>query len=192
MAIIYIVKNKVNNKIYIGKTLLTLEERRKKHFSFNKHPRQVFQFALSKYGGKNFIWDVLEKLDPIKDDINKAEKKWIQYYNSMNKLIGYNRSEGGDGGRKSEPDSEETKKKKSIGMMNNENALNKRWKQKKPMTIEHRLKISASRKGQPRPCSYEHRQKISKTMTGRKLTREHRKNVSIGIKKWYKNRKLNK
>jgi hypothetical protein len=45
---------------------------------------------------------------------------------------------------------------------------------------ETRLKSSLSHMGQSRPFTPEHRAALSKALTGKKLTEEHRRNVSLG------------
>lgn len=56
--IIYKVTNKINNKIYIGQTINSLEHRRKQHEKDcrrNKYYNNRFYNALIKYGFDNFI-----------------------------------------------------------------------------------------------------------------------------------------
>ena len=98
---IYIFKNIVNNKYYIGQSL---DIRRR----FNKHMLRTrgnwnypLYNALNKYGLENFEYSVIEIVDSInksKEDVtkvlNELEIKYIQQYDSFNN--GYNLTIGGD------------------------------------------------------------------------------------------------
>lgn len=59
---IYIIKNLVNNKLYIG-SAVNLKKRKREHFSLlknNKHHSIYLQRAYNKYGKDNFIFELLE------------------------------------------------------------------------------------------------------------------------------------
>ena len=98
---IYIFKNIINNKYYIGQSL----DIRKR---FNKHMLRTrgnwnypLYNALNKYGLENFEYSIIEIVDSInksKEDVtkllNELEIKYIQQYNSFNN--GYNLTMGGD------------------------------------------------------------------------------------------------
>lgn len=94
---IYRVTNKVNGKIYIGKTN-NCDKRLKDHISqaLRKSKCNYFQYAILKYGKDNFIIDVLEKNESEKETF-ELEKKWIKILKSNHKDIGYNLTEGGEG-----------------------------------------------------------------------------------------------
>lgn len=96
MAYIYKITNQLNNKIYIGKTLLTPEKRFKEHcrdaFKATEKHRPLYS-AMNKYGIENFKIEVVEECnDKILSD---REKYWIEYYGSFKN--GYNATIGGDG-----------------------------------------------------------------------------------------------
>ena len=97
MGYIYKITNKVNNKIYIGKTTLTIEERFEAHKKKAlKHPNRYLYDAMNHYGFKNFI---IEEIEECADELlNEREIYWIKFYNSTNHEIGYNLTKGGDGG----------------------------------------------------------------------------------------------
>lgn len=97
--VIYKITNLVNNKIYIGKTCKSIEERWKRHLTdtyLGKNPKIALRKAILKYGKENFK---IEKIDDAisKDELNEKEIYWINYYNSTNREIGYNLTKGGDG-----------------------------------------------------------------------------------------------
>lgn len=102
-GIIYKITNKVNGKIYIGLTKQKLSDRFRGHWSdAHKSLRGkgricYFQQALLKYGKDNFIKEKIDEAE-TKEELEIREKYWISYYNSTDREIGYNVSEGGEGG----------------------------------------------------------------------------------------------
>lgn len=95
--IIYKVINKINNKIYIGQTINTLEHRKNQHFRevrSEKRKNTYFHNAIIKYGENNFIFEVIDETNDIVE-LNNKEVFWINYYNSTDKNIGYNLDSGG-------------------------------------------------------------------------------------------------
>lgn len=96
MPYIYKITNKINGKIYIGKTILTIEQRWEQHQKDSK--RRTFEkrplySAIKKYGIENFLIEELEEC-PI-EILSEREKYWIEYYGSFK--TGYNATMGGDG-----------------------------------------------------------------------------------------------
>ncbi len=88
--IVYKTTNLINEKIYIGQ-------------DSNNNPEYIgsgnlLLRAIKKYGINNFKKEILE-ICKSKDELNNKEKFWIAKYNSTNKKIGYNISEGGTGGK---------------------------------------------------------------------------------------------
>lgn len=93
---IYIIKNKINKKVYIGQTLFTVEERFKQHIKSSKGNKSYYKIyrAMNKYGIENFYYEILEELVP-ENIINDREIYWIEKYNSFKN--GYNSNAGGEG-----------------------------------------------------------------------------------------------
>lgn len=89
---IYLAINKVNGKMYIGKTKNPLEERIKQHYRDSKKLDLYFYRAARKYGWENFEWHVL---DTSQDNLNILEKHYIDYFKSY--YYGYNSTIGGEG-----------------------------------------------------------------------------------------------
>lgn len=87
--IIYKVTNKINNKVYVGLTTKTLEERWKNHLKAYKWKEYAFYRALRKYGLSNFIMEELDKAESL-DILIQKEAYWIKSLDSMNPKIGYN------------------------------------------------------------------------------------------------------
>ena len=98
MGYIYKITNKINNKIYIGKTKGSIENRLNGHFRASKNNKfnRYFYNAINKYGEENFSIQIIEECD--NSLLNNREKYWIDKLNSYDKNIGYNSTLGGDGG----------------------------------------------------------------------------------------------
>ena len=58
-GLIYKFTNKINNKVYIGQTTQTIEQRTNKHLS-QLDDNTYFHRALKKYGINNFDIEVIE------------------------------------------------------------------------------------------------------------------------------------
>lgn len=96
-GLIYIIKNTVNDKVYIGQTTLSLEDRWKSHLKPSVHKtRGTYKIynAMNKYGKENFYVELLEDDIPI-DLLNEKEIEYIELYDSY--YNGYNSTKGGDG-----------------------------------------------------------------------------------------------
>lgn len=94
---IYIIKNKVNDKVYVGQSV-DINRRWYQHCysaeneSANDHNSKL-HYAMKKLGKSNFYYEILEVVKP-KELLNDREIYWIDYYNSFKN--GYNGSIGGD------------------------------------------------------------------------------------------------
>ena len=96
-GVIYMLKNKVNNKMYIGQTMRDLNVRIERHIKDAKYGSDLaIHRAIRKYGIDNFDIIVLEK-DISEEKLNEREIYFIKKYNSVK--LGYNLSYGGDGGK---------------------------------------------------------------------------------------------
>lgn len=96
MGYIYKVYNDINDKVYIGKTLLTPEVRFKEHLDDanrrNKEHRPLYA-AIRKYRKEHFYVDTLEECND--SVLAERERFWIQKLDSLRS--GYNATFGGDG-----------------------------------------------------------------------------------------------
>ena len=90
--IIYKITNKINNKIYIGQTIRTLEERfnRHKNDAINNILDTHFARAIRYYGIENFTAEIIDTAN-TQDELNLKEQYWIKYYNSVEN--GYNETD---------------------------------------------------------------------------------------------------
>lgn len=96
MAYIYKITNIINNKLYIGKTVNTIEKRFNQHKNESKTERaknRPLYRAINKYGIENFEIEIIEECNY--DILNEREIYWINYYDTYNN--GYNATLGGDG-----------------------------------------------------------------------------------------------
>ena len=96
---IYKFENQKNGKCYIGQSV-ALEARYWSHFRNHQNSNlrdynTKFYRALRKYGFECFTYSILEQADYFsKEELNKKEKYWIQYYDSYKN--GYNSNLGGE------------------------------------------------------------------------------------------------
>jgi len=163
--IIYKATNKVNGKIYIGKTIHNLSAR------LHRHLRADFPFskALKKYGMESFDIEVIDHSDNH-DDLAEKEKYWIKHYGSKGKN-GYNLTDGGDG-IPGWNHSEETRKKMSDARIGTR------------VSEEVKKILSNAHKGVP--LSEQHRNSIGLAHLGYKHSEESKIRMSIsqrGLKK---------
>lgn len=103
-GIIYKVENFLNKKIYIGKTFQDFSIRKSQHKYESKRRSSYFYTAIRKYGWDNFIWTILGECFS-KEELNEAEITCIEFFQSNNKIYGYNLTKGGDGWEKGLPQS---------------------------------------------------------------------------------------
>jgi group I intron endonuclease len=148
MQRIYKITNQINGKIYIGKTILTIEKRLKRHFYLaDKKINRYLYDAINKYNKENFIIELIEECEY--NLANEREIYYINFYSSNNKEIGYNMTIGGDGGRMPK---ESLKKMilKKTGMK---------------LSEEHKRKISEANKGRsPHPMTDVCKEKIKQSL----------------------------
>ena len=171
--IIYKTVNLLNNKFYIGKDV-------------KNNPNYLgsglkLKRAIKKYGIENFKKEIIECCDTRKK-LNEREIFWIEKLNSQNPKIGYNISNGGDGGSPmlGKKHSEETKNKISksnkgkIVIISEETKkkISKKLKNRKlnSLSEETKKKISEANKGKPH------------SVKGRKLSQEIKNKISTSKK----------
>ena len=184
MPYIYILKNKINSKCYVGQTTKTVQGRIKDHLKTDSRVGN----ALRKYG--------LESFDKY---IFYVPKNWLDYFETemIKKLktikpYGYNIESGGN---KLKELHEETKIKignKNRGRKRPIEAIIKSANSNigKKRTEETRIKLSEASKGNKsnlgRHFSEEHKLKLSisnaNTNKGKKLSQEHKEKLSASHK----------
>ncbi len=155
MGYIYLVKNKINNKCYVGQTIsIDILTRWKQHMKMEKNTlgRYIYS-AYEKYGIQNFEFKII--CICFDEDCNFYEEEYIKKYNSL-VPSGYNLKSGGNNS-KHHP---ETLKKMSETM---------KGMKYTPMTEEIKKKISEANKGDKnanfgKKMSIEQRNKIRETI----------------------------
>lgn len=103
MGEIYKITNKINGKIYIGQTYRSSETRLKEHIrdakNVNKDNKNVpLHKAIVKYGENNFELEILET-NVDRSKLDDLEKYYIDKSKSNISSIGYNATDGGNGGK---------------------------------------------------------------------------------------------
>ena len=163
MVGIYKITNKKNGKIYIGQSW-DVESRFYHHKRNAKKGKKHHLYeAMRKYKIKNFDFEQIFICFPdviTQEELDQIEQYYIDAYDSMNPEKGYNKREGGRGGKHSE----ESKRKLS--------EVNKG----KKLSEETRRKISEAHKG--KKLSEETRKKLSEVNKGKKLSEETRRKLS--------------
>ena len=94
MGYIYKITNTLNDKVYIGQTIKTVQKRFAQHTnnSNEEYFSQIVLYkAFNKYGIENFICEEIEEVP--NDKLDEREKYWIEYYDSY--FNGYNSTLGG-------------------------------------------------------------------------------------------------
>ena len=90
---IYMHKNKINGKVYIGQTCQILANRWGS--DGRRYKGQIFYNAIQKYGWDNFEHIILKE-GLTQEEANQQEIYYIQLYQSTNKNFGYNVTKGGN------------------------------------------------------------------------------------------------
>ena len=116
MQYLYEIKNIINNKRYIGRTC-NPDIRKKRHFrelEKNKHHCIFLQRAFNKYGKENFIFNIINTRNTLKE-IQELE---LSYINDNSNL--YNVSNLSSGGDliSNHPNNDQIRKKKYLLHLN--------------------------------------------------------------------------
>lgn len=90
---IYIIKNKINNKVYIGQADFAWKRWGSHLRDAHSKPKIIIDKAIKKHGEENFWYELLETQI---QDYNEKEIYWIKKYNSQ-VPNGYNVTPGGKG-----------------------------------------------------------------------------------------------
>lgn len=93
---IYAIKNKINNKVYIGQTIRKSVLERY-HGSISNTHNVHLKNAIRKYGEENFEITTLCWCKN-KEELNQREIEYIELYNALDDKFGYNLACGGIGG----------------------------------------------------------------------------------------------
>lgn len=184
IMIIYKTTNLINGKHYIGKD----KHNDPKYLGSGKR----LTAAIQKYGQENFQKEIIEYCESEKH-MSEQEKYWINHFDSINSLIGYNLTTGGEGGNTrinyTSQQLIEYKSKISYGLRNSkkyfDHVKNNTGKlrpdhSKKMKALYQSGKLVAHNKGVP--CPQHVKDILSKRFKGGNLTEDHKS--KIGKSKW--------
>lgn len=98
---IYIIRNTINSKVYVGKTLKDINIRFREHihnaYRKDENGDWLYKYklynAVRKHGADKFYIELIDEVDI--DILSKTEIEYIAYFNSYEE--GYNSTLGGDG-----------------------------------------------------------------------------------------------
>ena len=118
MYTVYVILNKVNGKMYVGKDKKFPNRWKRDHLRYakggkEKHPHhyQYIHAAINKYGVENFELVELERFETA-EECSQMEIFWIAFWRTWDRNYGYNLTRGGEGAH-GRVVSEETKRKMS-------------------------------------------------------------------------------
>lgn len=180
-AIIYKITNDINNKIYVGQTWKTAEQRFARHCAearWKNTKRMPIILAIKKYGKEHFTISELETLvDCTQIKLDEREVFWGMELNTLSPN-GYNLKLGQASGRLSPETIEKI-------------ARSNRGRKATPETIErlrishlgYKVKESTKQKlsdfNRGKTLSEEHKRKIAESNTGRKITEETKEKMRL-------------
>lgn len=168
--IIYKATNKINGKIYIGKTAKSLSNRKSRHKSNAKNKKYHFHNAINKYSLNGFNWEIIDTANTI-EELNQKEIYHIALTSAFScNNIGYNTTSGGDNGpiKYGKDNGMYGKKRPEIVKLMSE------LRKDVPLKEEHKEKIKESMQkyvGENNPAKrQESRKKISEKAKKRKVS----------------------
>lgn len=184
---IYMIRNKINNKIYIGQSIDVLSrlKNHKDNLNKNRHINFHLQNSWNKYGESNFEFKPI--LECEQKELNMYEQYFIFNFESYNDLFGYNQNYGGNSGMMPL----ETKSKISQSMQGEKNPFygkthsdEVKRKLKEINTGENNPRYGVNGENHPmygKHHSEESKQKISEKLTGTHYQKEGKKNPNSKI-----------
>lgn len=166
---IYIIKNKITNKVYIGQSK-KLDKRYDSHLyrlKRKEHHNEILQRAFDKYSIVNFEFSILEEI--IDEQLlNEREKYWIDFYGGINCESVYNLKDP-----LLNEHSDYVKKKQKIKMTGENNPnYGKKWTQEMKDKMSNKKKNKTWEELYGKEKADLAKQKMSKTNTGRKHSEE--------------------
>lgn len=183
---IYRIYNLINKKSYIGQSW-NIEQRWSSHRS-NKNPTSKHLYAsIKKYGIENFKFEILKELREsslTQTLLDVYENFYIEKFNTLNNVFGYNKRLGGGNGKFSE----EAKKNMSTSWTSERRLafgkLSSERSKGKLASLKQRKIASETHKGLPK--SEEHKLKIKLALTGHKHSKESKDRQSEAMKTYYR------
>lgn len=158
-GIVYKIRNRENEKLYIGQTIQSLKSRKRDHRNCQDRLNNLALYrTFRKYGFDSFDWEIIHYAKD-KADLDEMEKYYIKLYKTMSSRNGYNMTYGGEGGAhppairekianslKGRVFTEFARKNLSISLKGKYTGENSSWWGRKH-TDEERRKISEAQRG---------------------------------------------
>ncbi len=92
---IYLIRNVIDGKVYIGQTTQPVEKRWRQHIQTFEHGSGALYRAMRSYGSENFSLSILMDGINTREDLDRLERQFIRSYDSQHPSCGYNRCDGG-------------------------------------------------------------------------------------------------
>lgn len=152
MGIIYKATDLSNGKVYIGRTIVSIESRKYEHIrdAYTNRDKMYFHRAIRKRGPDNFHWEVLCEA-PSKEELNLFETFYIISHHSHKSEGGYNLTWGGEGGTHCVPHTAEGKKHMSENHADVSGPNNPMYGKKRVFSEEWKRKIGEANQGEKNP-----------------------------------------
>ena len=169
---IYLIKNTINDKVYIGQAQ-DIESRWKEHrrkYTLPKNENIILYKAFKKYGIENFTFEVIEEC--AIEELNERETFYIEFYNAyafQDNSSGYNMTKEGGSCRGCVHTEKQNKRHSKI--MKGRTPINKGV----PMSEEQKRRISEANKNKTR--SEEFKVKVSEVNKGKTVSDETRSKI---------------
>lgn len=161
--IVYMARNRLNGKGYVGKTKRTLEQRVKEHaHAAEIGSQQPFHRAIRKHGFEAFEWFVLADDAQTEQQLNEQEVHQISRWRTFGPG-GYNATKGGDGVMGWSPSPEHREKIRQAHLGEKNHNYGKSW-------------------GRMGPWSEETKQKMREAAVGREHTQETKEKISEALR----------
>lgn len=182
MRFIYLAKNLVNGKCYVGQTK-DFQDRVKGHIrEADTGNGYAFHAAIRKHGKENFTFEIIEECE---DNLaNERERIWIERFDSFTR--GYNLTTGGECFKFSEETIQKIRDANS-NLSDEQRYIRGSAFRGKHLSEEHKQKLREANKGKIPPCYEETRRKRSESMKGKNTgpkSEEHRRKLSEARRKW--------
>lgn len=175
MRYVYVIKNLITLKVYVGQTN-NPDARKRNHWSGSKRAKGHLYDSMRKYGLGNFEFRLLEECED--DQVDDRERFWISHFDSTNGEKGYNSESGGHVNKVLAEDTKEKIASKLRGVKHS----------------PERVKKSAdARRGIPnlknrRENNPERGKAISEGLKGKPLSEAHKRATSEGLKRYMEQR----
>jgi len=175
---IYCILNRVNGKVYIGKSIRNFGVRENEHFKSALDGKTGCSYlfnAIRKYGREAFEIYLVSGWASSSDDLNAQEKAFVSKYRANEPQFGYNLTAGGDGMNSPSPEVRQKMRLAKLGKKQAPEAIAKRAKAmvgntnclgRVQSSEERAMRSSTSTKPMlGKQHSLETRQKISKSVS---------------------------